>query len=143
LGGGAVLNPVPSVRGALYHPSPNPSGGIAAGSFPYGSGAAASRFEAGWTDQNGFLLRSSDNQFFMRVTGQIQADYRGYDIQHDSTDIDSFLVRLALEIALTSAETVRHSCQRHDPPGSYNRRSLTARERRPLPGDVLMARPGW
>jgi phosphate-selective porin OprO/OprP len=31
----------------------------------------------------------------MRVTGQVQADTRLYDIQHDTTDIDSFLVRRA------------------------------------------------
>jgi phosphate-selective porin OprO/OprP len=31
----------------------------------------------------------------MRVTGQIQADFRSYDPQNDTTDLDSFLVRRA------------------------------------------------
>jgi phosphate-selective porin OprO and OprP len=88
--------PPSSGGGSIFNPSPNPGGGgIAAGSFPYGTDGARSRFEAGWTDQDGFFLRSGNNQFFMRITGQIQADYRGYDISHDTTDLDSFLVRRA------------------------------------------------
>ena len=87
--------PSTGAGGTIFNPSPNPGGGsIAPGSFPYGSGGAAG-FEAGWTDKDGFFLRSSNNNFFMRITGQIQADFRGYDIEHDATDLDSFLVRRA------------------------------------------------
>src|SRR5258708_5667857 len=45
---------------------------------------------AGW--DNGFFLRSEDKQFNLRITGQIQADYRGYLNDNDHTDIDTFLV---------------------------------------------------
>ena len=31
---------------------------------------------AGW--DNGFILRSPDDQFKLRITGQLQSDYRGY-----------------------------------------------------------------
>jgi phosphate-selective porin OprO/OprP len=48
---------------------------------------------AGWND--GFFLRSADNQFMLRLTGQIQIDYRDYLDDRDRTDIDSFLLRRA------------------------------------------------
>jgi phosphate-selective porin OprO/OprP len=83
---------------AIFNPSPNPGGGgIAAGSFPYATSTATSLpgFPAGWSEGDGFFLKSADNSFIMRVTGQVQADTRLYDIQHDTTDIDSFLVRRA------------------------------------------------
>src|SRR5260370_36711193 len=33
---------------------------------------------AGWDDKEGFILRSSDDNFLLRVTGQIQTDYRAF-----------------------------------------------------------------
>src|SRR5438445_1768498 len=48
---------------------------------------------AGWDE--GFFLRSADNNFHMRVTGQIQADYRAYMDRLDFTDIDRFFLRRA------------------------------------------------
>jgi phosphate-selective porin OprO and OprP len=48
---------------------------------------------AGW--DNGFVLRSPDDQFRLRITGQIQADYRYYLDSADTTDIPTFLVRRA------------------------------------------------
>jgi phosphate-selective porin OprO/OprP len=48
---------------------------------------------AGWDDI--FYLRSPDNRFNLRFTGQIQADYRDYLNPHDTTDITSFAVRRA------------------------------------------------
>lgn len=48
---------------------------------------------AGW--DNGFLLRSPDRDFQLRITGQIQADYRDYQDRHDTTDLPTFLVRRA------------------------------------------------
>src|SRR5262249_14999806 len=50
---------------------------------------------AGWDDRYGFFLRSADNNFFLRITGQIQADYRAFLDGRDYTDIDTFLVRRA------------------------------------------------
>jgi phosphate-selective porin OprO/OprP len=49
---------------------------------------------AGWND--GFYLRSADNRFNLRITGQIQTDYRGFlENGNDYTDIDTFLIRRA------------------------------------------------
>src|SRR5438128_8860247 len=50
---------------------------------------------AGWDDKRGFFLRSPDDRFTLRLTGQIQADYRAFLDGIDYTDIDSFLVRRA------------------------------------------------
>ncbi|MBI1914450.1 MAG: hypothetical protein HYS12_06885 [Planctomycetes bacterium] len=50
---------------------------------------------AGWDDKRGFYLRSSDNKFNLRLTGQIQGDYRAFLDGDDRTDIDTFLVRRA------------------------------------------------
>jgi phosphate-selective porin OprO and OprP len=48
---------------------------------------------AGW--DNGFFLRSSDNRFNLRITGQIQADYRTFLDDVDFLDIDQFFLRRA------------------------------------------------
>jgi len=48
---------------------------------------------AGW--DNGFVLRSPDDQFLLRITGQIQAEYRDYLNSADTTDIPTFLIRRA------------------------------------------------
>jgi phosphate-selective porin OprO/OprP len=48
---------------------------------------------AGW--DNGFFLRSSDNRFNLRITGQIQADYRTFLDDVDFVDIDTFFLRRA------------------------------------------------
>jgi phosphate-selective porin OprO and OprP len=48
---------------------------------------------AGW--DNGFVLRSADGLHQLRITGQIQADYRGYLNDVDTTDVPTFLVRRA------------------------------------------------
>jgi phosphate-selective porin OprO/OprP len=57
----------------------------------FGGGAAGSL--AGWDD--GFFLRSADRKYVLRITGQIQADYRAFLDGQDTTDIDTFLVRRA------------------------------------------------
>jgi phosphate-selective porin OprO/OprP len=54
-----------------------------------------SRILAGWEEKRGFFLRSSDDRFNLRITGQIQADYRAFLDGRDYTDIDTFLVRRA------------------------------------------------
>jgi phosphate-selective porin OprO/OprP len=62
-------------------PGQSPSRGLPAGEV------------AGWS--NGFYLQSRDQRFVFRITGQIQADYRGYIDDNDTTDIATFLVRRA------------------------------------------------
>lgn len=51
------------------------------------------KITSGW--DNGFILRSPDEQFQLRITGQVQTDFRGYLAEGDKTDIDSFVVRRA------------------------------------------------
>src|SRR5262245_121392 len=60
-----------------------------------GGQAGGSRILAGWDDKNGFFIRSADDRYRFRVTGQIQADYRAFLDGRDYTDIDTFLVRRA------------------------------------------------
>ncbi len=48
---------------------------------------------AGW--QDGFFLQSADKAYYLRLTGQIQADYRTFGDHNDVKDIDTFLVRRA------------------------------------------------
>jgi phosphate-selective porin OprO and OprP len=50
-------------------------------------------FTSGWN--NGFFIQSPDKQFVLRITGQIQTDYRAYLDKGDNTDIDTFLLRRA------------------------------------------------
>jgi len=58
-----------------------------------GATAPASPPYAGW--QEGFFVQSPDKSFVLRITGQIQADYRDFLNPADRTDIDTFLVRRA------------------------------------------------
>ena len=44
---------------------------------------------------DGFIVHSADNRHQLRLTGQIQADYRSYPMKGDSTDIDQFVLRRA------------------------------------------------
>ncbi|OAI46796.1 hypothetical protein AYO44_10700 [Planctomycetaceae bacterium SCGC AG-212-F19] len=48
---------------------------------------------AGW--DNGFILRSADKKYVLRITGQIQNDYRDYPYDRDITDVNTFLIRRA------------------------------------------------
>lgn len=48
---------------------------------------------SGW--DNGFFMRSLDNSYVLRITGQIQADLHDYVNDRDQTDISTFLVRRA------------------------------------------------
>jgi phosphate-selective porin OprO/OprP len=47
----------------------------------------------GWDD--GFILRSADKRFSLRITGQIQGDFRAFLDANDRADIDSFFIRRA------------------------------------------------
>jgi phosphate-selective porin OprO/OprP len=57
--------------------------------------ASSTPILAGWDDTRGFFIRSADDRFHFRVTGQLQADYRAFLDGRDYTDVDSFLVRRA------------------------------------------------
>jgi phosphate-selective porin OprO/OprP len=57
------------------------------------SGSKESKGLAGW--DNGFFLRSKDNDFVLRITGQIQTDYRAFLEEADGVDIDSIFLRRA------------------------------------------------
>jgi phosphate-selective porin OprO/OprP len=48
---------------------------------------------AGWKD--GFFLQSKNKDFMLRITGQIQADYRAYLNDSDQFDVDTFFLRRA------------------------------------------------
>ncbi len=48
---------------------------------------------AGW--QDGFFLQSADKSFSLRITGQLEGDFRGFLNNVDRTDIDTFLLRRA------------------------------------------------
>ena len=49
--------------------------------------------DAGW--DNGFYIRSQDKHFSLRITGQLQADYRWYGDADDITDTSGFILRRA------------------------------------------------
>ncbi|HEV3262452.1 MAG TPA: porin, partial [Gemmataceae bacterium] len=51
-------------------------------------------FTAGWKD-DAFAIQSADKNFYLRFTGQVQADYRSFLEEGDRTDIDTFLIRRA------------------------------------------------
>jgi len=78
-----------------------PNGGDPGASAAAAAAAASdnpgqgSRVLAGWDEKRGFFIRSSDDRFNLRLTGQIQADYRAFLDGRDYTDIDSFFVRRA------------------------------------------------
>jgi phosphate-selective porin OprO/OprP len=69
-----TFNPIAS-EGVTNTPSP--------GSTPFG----------GW--KNGFFLESADKSFILRITGQVQMDYREFLNTRDRTDMDTFLLRRA------------------------------------------------
>ncbi len=56
-------------------------------------GTPPSGFTAGWNE--GFFIQSPSRDFVLRLTGQIQADYRDFLNAKDQTDIEQFLIRRA------------------------------------------------
>ena len=69
----------------------NATGGEAGGS---GDGDPSDAL-AGWDNDRGFFMRSQNGWFNLRLTGQLQSDYRAFLDGRDYTDPDSFLVRRA------------------------------------------------
>src|SRR5690348_16056526 len=84
---------LPAVTGEGEAPSGQPAPEPATGPPPNPASAAAGAPFMGWDD--GFRMRSADKRFDLRVTGQLQADYRWYVNPADTTDIDGFLLRRA------------------------------------------------
>lgn len=96
---------VTSVTFAQPAPDPPPAGAAAPAADPKpaaegakpeakaGDAAKPAAPAAGWDDQ--FFLRSADKRFSLRITGQVQGDYRAYLDPNDRTDIDGFAVRRA------------------------------------------------
>src|SRR6185369_12523418 len=75
-------------------PSEGSGSGSSEGSGFSGSGSGGGRSLAGWNDEKKeFFLRSADDKFKLRFTGQIQGDYRAFLQGEDRTDNDTFLVR--------------------------------------------------
>ena len=104
----AQAAPSPIVSG---DPSSRDGKDSTAGQTPPDSGTASPRTDskasspkvAGWDD--GFFLQSADKAFMLRITGQIQVDYRDFLDNQDRTDIDTFLIRRArLGIEATMAK---------------------------------------
>jgi phosphate-selective porin OprO/OprP len=87
MGGVGLQNAVPPPPSSAFNPiaseglTNQPSANI--GGTPFG----------GW--KNGFFLESADKSFVLRLTGQLQADYREFLDTKDRTDIDTFLLRRA------------------------------------------------
>ncbi len=74
---------VPTVSSSVP-PRPTERQGIHTGGFPL----------AGWNE--GFYLRSDDKSYELHITGQLQADFRGYPEDVDTaTTPDTFLIRRA------------------------------------------------
>jgi phosphate-selective porin OprO and OprP len=80
----------PGGQGAESNP---PAAKTKSGDGAGGDGGTKPPAIAGWDD--GFFLRSADKQYTLRITGQIQADYRAFLDNEDTKDIDTFLVRRA------------------------------------------------
>jgi phosphate-selective porin OprO/OprP len=75
----------PPTPSPVVNPKPEPG--------PTATGQSA--VLAGWDDKAGFLLKSADDRFQLRITGQVQSDYRYYLNNRDTTDFDNFLIRRA------------------------------------------------
>jgi phosphate-selective porin OprO/OprP len=86
--------PVPVDRGAVIPSPAKIPGSINLGEIKDGQLILpGGLLGAGW--RNGFFIESLDKDFVLRITGQIQADFRGYVDNRDTTDISTFLVRRA------------------------------------------------
>lgn len=86
--------PTPAAARPELHFQDQPEGGPEAAVTGEGSGGdLESPILAGWRD--GFFLKSADGAFVLRITGQIQTDYRAFLNDADAVDIDTFLLRRA------------------------------------------------
>lgn len=81
-----VPEPIRPVADSVQSPATSPTATT-------NSESPKSSLTAGW--DNGFFLRSADQQFQLRITGQIQIDDREYMDNRDTTDLPTFLIRRA------------------------------------------------
>jgi phosphate-selective porin OprO/OprP len=98
--------PAPSPEAGPAEPAPTSSAGPPSqlpradaasgrsGAGESGDGAPSGAL-AGWDNDRGFFLRSQNGWFNLRLTGQLQNDYRAFLDGRDYTDEDTFLVRRA------------------------------------------------
>lgn len=73
---------------------PQPAGTDAA--LPYRTSSTTTKREGpatGWDD--GFYIRSEDRRFVLKITGQLQSDYRWYVDPADERNLDQFVIRRA------------------------------------------------
>jgi phosphate-selective porin OprO and OprP len=86
-----------TVEGGAPAKNPNAAGSPAdANALPnLPSGGVNLPFTSGWDRNNGFFIGSPDGQNRLRLTGQIQADYRSFYDRGDTEDIDTFFLRRA------------------------------------------------
>jgi phosphate-selective porin OprO and OprP len=95
---GSLGSPIGSRDSSSFPPVPRGTQGLPLDSGmllrqPAAETASAGNGLAGWS--NGFFLRSADNAYVLRFTGQIQADLRDFLDDRDQKDISTFLVRRA------------------------------------------------
>lgn len=87
--------PAPASSAALISASSQTAGQTPpdSGTAASGTSGGAGQQPAGWRE--GFFVQSRDKAFILKLTGQLQADYRDFLDNTDRTDVDSFLVRRA------------------------------------------------
>ncbi len=89
--GSPVVSPVPAQPVSFQegtNPVPQDMQRIASAGIESGNSGTS-----GW--DKGFFIESADKQHTLRITGQIQTDYRSFQNKNDTTDIDTFLLRRA------------------------------------------------
>jgi phosphate-selective porin OprO/OprP len=89
-----ALQQTPSGPETLPAPRVDPKASDAASQTKSdGKSEGSSNPVAGWKD--GFFIQSTDKQYILKLTGQIQADYRAFLNSADTTDLDTFFLRRA------------------------------------------------
>ncbi len=88
------LIPVPGTAPETSQSSTPPNTGVGPPYGPIGTTPQGDKAPfLGW--DNGFYIRSADQQFRLRITGQLQADFRGYLDDNAPRDVTEFLIRRA------------------------------------------------
>jgi phosphate-selective porin OprO/OprP len=107
-GSGTTTPAVPPAGSPPPPPASTSAPAAAADAYVINVPQLTTTFTAGWRD--GFYIQSEDENFVLRLTGQMQADFRGYLDNHDTTDITTFLMRrarLGIEATLLKAYEFR------------------------------------
>src|SRR5262245_48049575 len=72
----SVAQPADPPSGEVNTADPKPLADSA--DKPTSADSTKPKILAGWDDKEGFFLRSADDNFKLRLTGQLQADYRAF-----------------------------------------------------------------